>query len=81
MKEKELYLSECRAMVYLPTDAIEIQITATLYQNGEIVECSKTLSNKDIQKAFRDAEINYCEDTDTFVITDKGRMCIDEQKK
>ena len=66
-------LTELRAMVYLPENSVEVEITATIYENGELVKVGKTLRLSEIQAAFRDAEENYIEDDDMFQITEKGR--------
>ena len=65
-------LEECRAMVMLPIDAIEIEINATIYRDNNLFNVSKTLNNRNLQKAFRDAETNYTEDDDEFILTNKG---------
>ena len=73
-KEKEyIEVNESRAMVYLPDDAYEIYIEASFVIDGKIRNAYKTLSRSEIEKAFRDAEENYIEDDDRFVLTEKGK--------
>ena len=71
-ESRAIQLQEQRAMVYLPTDAVEIEINATVYQNGKLYKVSRKLSNKEIQQSFKDAEDNYIEDNDVFVLTENG---------
>ena len=55
-KEPELVtLDEKRAMVMLPKDAVEIELLVTIFENGSLSKVGKTISNEDIQKAFRNA--------------------------
>lgn len=71
-ESRAIQLQEHRAIVYLPTDAVEIEINATVYQNGKLSKVSRKLSNKEIQQSFKDAEDNYIEDNDVFVLTENG---------
>ena len=61
----------------LPEDAIKIVITATVYDGEYTQKASKILNNREIQKAFNDAERNYIEDDDKFCLTDKGRKYLE----
>ena len=66
-------LTEARAIVYIPENAVEVEINATIYDNGSLIKVGKTMTMKEIQEAFRNAEENYIEDDDEFVVTEKGR--------
>ena len=65
-------LSEARAMVYIPENAVEVEINATIYENGKLIKVGKIMTMKEVQEAFRDAEENYIDDNDKFVVTEKG---------
>lgn len=67
---------EDRAMVFLPEDTIEAEIITTLYVNGEIIKVSHILTNKDVRKAFQDADNYYVEPDDIFSLTDKFKNSI-----
>lgn len=71
-------IQENRAMIYLPKEAIEININAVLYKNGELLKVQKILNNDDIHKAFDDADKNYIEDTDMFELTELGKRMFEE---
>ena len=79
--ENEIELSEKRAMVYLPENAVDITITCKVYENGELIEVNKQLKLSDIRAAFEDAEYNYIEDDDKFVITEKGKEWLEQFHK
>ena len=74
-KEKGSFieLTEKRAMLFLPKDAIELNMKVTIYRDGTIENVTRTITNTEIQKAFIDAEENYIEPDDEFCITDKGK--------
>lgn len=59
-------------MIYLPSDALKVDIVASIYYDNEITEVVKTLSRDEIKAAIEDAEMNYMEDEDMFVLTEKG---------
>ena len=71
--EKDIELSEKRAMVYLPENAVEININAKVYDNKELIDVLRTLNMQDIKRAFDLAEENYIEDDDVFELTDCGK--------
>ena len=72
--ENEIELNEKRAMIYLPENAVDITINCKVYENEKIVEVSKQLRLSEIQAAFMDAEQNYIEDDDVFVLTDSEKQ-------
>lgn len=74
-------LTELRAMVYLPENSVEVEINATIYNDGKLVKVGKTLKMSEIQLAFRDAEENYISDDDKFVVTEKGLEWLNELEK
>ena len=92
MKEKEIMLGvpeddtetveldEHRAMIYLPENAVEIEVKAKVYHEGEIIDASKKMTLEDIRDAFRKADDGYIDDDDVFYITDKGKALLEEYK-
>ena len=72
--ENEIELNEKRAMIYLPENAVDITINCKVYEDGNIVEVSKQLRLSEIQAAFIDADQNYIEDDDVFVLTDSEKQ-------
>ena len=75
---EEMELKESRAMVYLPENAVEVEIKATIFSNGELVKVGKIMALKEIQESFRDAEENYIGSDDRFVLTEKGLKWLEE---
>lgn len=92
MKEKEIMLGvpeddtemveldEHRAMIYLPENAVEIEVKAKVCHEGEIIDASKKMTLEDIREAFRKADDGYIDDDDVFYITDKGKALLEEYK-
>lgn len=81
IEQIEICVNEIRAMLYLPENAVEAVITCKIFQNGELVTASKTMSMSELRKAFEDAERNYMEDTDTFELTEQGRAYLESLKE
>ena len=78
--KNEMCLEEARAMIYIPKDSVEIELNATIYVDGEIIKVGRKLDMEECQKAIRDAALNYMEDDDVFVLTDKGRALFESLK-
>ena len=77
-EQKMIEVHEARAMLYIPEDAVEIELSAKLYQKGgDIVSVSKTLDMHEIQEAIRKAEDGYIDEDDIFELTDNGREYLD----
>lgn len=78
-EEKEtIELSEHRAMVCFPEDAVEVKVDCKVFHNGELINVSKVLSMADIRTAFKKADDGYIDDDDRFVLTDKGKAYLEE---
>lgn len=77
MVNKDMELLEVRSMLYIPEKAVEITLTAKVYNNGELINVSKTLDLQEIRRAIADAEKNYIEDDDVFYLTEKGAALAD----
>lgn len=69
-------LTDIRAMITLPENCVEAEITCSVYLDGKIQKVTKTLSMQEVRKAFDDAEKNYMEEDDVFVLTEKGKALV-----
>ena len=69
----EIELSEMRAMVFLPENAVEIELNCKVFDGDKIIPVYKKMDLSAIRAAFMDAENNYFEDDDTFKLTEKGK--------
>lgn len=69
---REIELIGRRAMLYLPENTVHAELTLQVYEDGELIKVIKTLNLSDLRRAFEDAEHNYIEDDDRFVLTEKG---------
>ena len=77
-ERKTVELAESRAIVYLPEDAVSATITAKVWNGEDVVTVAKELTFQELRKAFDDADENYLEDTDEFVLTDFGKRSAEE---
>jgi len=80
-EEKTIELTEHRAMVLLPEDAVEVEMNAMVYHEGKLVDVSRTLSMADLREAFRKADEGYIDDDDQFVLTEKGKAFFEELER
>ena len=80
-EEKYVELPEHRAMVMLPENAVQIQIIAKVFEDGDIQNVSMTYDLSDIREMFRKADEGYIDENDRFVLTDKGRAYLEELER
>lgn len=68
----DVYLEEEYIVISLPATAVEAEITAKVWLDGEIKTVIKTMNMKEIREGFKEAEEGYIPSDATFAITDKG---------
>lgn len=72
-KENEIALNEQFMVLAVPERALEVVITAKVWNNGEVIEVSKTMSYEEVRAAFADADRNYIPEDAIFTLTDIGK--------
>ena len=80
-KEEMIELENHRAMLEMPNNAVEAKMLIKVFQDGELIEVSKTLDMDEIRTAFQKADDGYIDDDDRFVITEKGMAWLEEQER
>lgn len=75
---EEIILDNHRAIIELPEEAVEINLEAKVYHDGELITVFRKINQKEIREMFRKADDGYIDDDDTFVMTDKGRAYLEE---
>lgn len=73
----EIELNEKWAVIGLPEDAVEAEIAATVYMNGEITKVCKTLNMHELREAFQEAKDGYIPSDAVFCLSDKGREYVE----
>lgn len=68
------------AVVMLPRDAVWLEMTIKVAQDGEIIKVGQKMDFDSIRKAFKDAEDNYLPPDAMFSLTEKGRAELEELK-
>jgi hypothetical protein len=61
------------AVISLPRDAVWVDMTIKVMQNGEITKVGCILDTSAIREAFHEADRNYLPDDAVFTLTEKGR--------
>ena len=79
--KEEIELVSHRAMLEMPNNAVEAKMLIKVFQDGELIEVSKTLDMDEIREAFRKADDGYVDDDDRFVITEKGMAWLEEHNQ
>lgn len=57
MEQNEIELSSLPAVIYLPENAVEVEMIVTVFSDGKIEKVAKTLDMKALKEAFCEAEI------------------------
>lgn len=70
--EEDVALTEHRAMVEMPENAVEVTLNAKVFYDGELITVHKVLDMNDIRTAFKKADDGYIDDEDRFCLTEKG---------
>ena len=77
--ENEISLLEHRAILFgFPEHAVEVEIQAKVFENGELLNVTRKMNMDEIREAFRKADDGYIDDDDRFVLTDKGKAYLEE---
>ncbi len=79
--ENEIDLKQKRAILYLPENCVELKATCKVFEDGHLIEVETIFDFKALRQAFSDADRNYINDDDHFVITSKGLAWLDELQK
>ena len=79
--KEEIELVSHRAMLEMPNNAVEAKMLIKVFQDGELIEVSKTLDMDEIRMAFQKADDGYVDDDDRFVITEKGMAWLEEHNQ
>lgn len=69
-----------RAMIEFPESAVEIEVKAKIYSEGELIDVSKKYNLNEIREMFRKADDGYIDDDDRFCITEKGLAWLEKQE-
>ena len=77
-KDKYIELTEHRAIICLPENAVEMTVVAKVYENEKLQTVKMTYGLSQIREMFEKADNGYIDDDDRFVLTDKGRKFLEE---
>jgi hypothetical protein len=78
---KEIVVDEARAMIYIPVNAVEAELSFQIYDNGQLRNVAKKMNMQEIVEAISDAKNNYIGEDDLFVLTDVGQKYLEELEK
>lgn len=68
------------AVIELPRDAVWVDMTIKVMQNGKVIDVECQMDTQAIREAFREADENYMADDAVYVLTEKGREIADQMK-
>jgi len=81
MEQEYIELTNHRAMIEIPENAVEVRMIVKVYVDGEIETDSSTLNQEMIREAFRKADDGYIDEDDRFVLTENGLRYLEELER
>jgi hypothetical protein len=81
MEQEYIELTNHRAMIEIPENAVEVRMIVKVYVDGEIETVSSTLNQEMIREAFRKADDGYIDEDDRFVLTENGLRYLEELER
>ena len=79
-KDETIELAEAFMVLGVPKNTIEVEINATIWQDGRTMKVSRTMEIDEIRKAFQEAEECYIPSDTVFTLTDLGRETLEKLK-
>ena len=73
----EIELNEKWAVIGLPENVVEVEITAKVYMNGKITNVSRVMNMDELREAFQEAKDGYIPSDAVFCLSDKGREYVE----
>ena len=79
--ERVVDLETRRAIIELPTNAVEVEITAKIYKDGRITEVKQRMDMDDIHMVCKMADEGYIDDDDKFSLTELGLQTLNDIRR
>ena len=80
-KDNIIELPQEFIVLSIPSSACEVNITAKIYNNGELIKVSSTLGFDEIREAIKEARDGYIPSDAVFSITPLGEKALRELKE
>ena len=78
---EQIELGEVNAIIQIPENTIEFRVICRIYQDGQIIEVTKSLNMSETREAVSNAEQCYYDPDETYALTDKGRAMLKDLEK
>ena len=62
----------------IPTNSVEVTISAKVFHDGELQNVCRTMGLQEIREAFQEAEQGYIPSDAVFTLTPLGKQYVDE---
>lgn len=72
MDEQEYTLDEDFIVLAVPSDTVEVKITATIYADGKIERVEKTMNFREVRRAMKEANDGYIPSDAVFTLRPLG---------
>ena len=73
-------LEERYIVMSIPKDTVEVEITAKVWHNKEVLSVSKTMDFDEVRAMFEEAEHGYFPEDAIFTLTGLGKEMMEKMK-
>ena len=74
----ELELEQEFIVLAVPRDSVEIEISAKVYKDGELLDVARTMPLNEVREAIQEAKDCYIPSDAIFTLTDLGKEYAEE---
>ena len=78
---KTIELNESYAVLSLPTETVEIELTAHVYHDGKIITVEREYLMEEVREAFKSAEEDYFAPVDIWSLRSEYEVSGKEHQK
>ena len=65
----------------IPSSSVQVEITATIFEDGELHKCHRVMDMQEVRDAIQEAKDGYIPSDAVFTLTDLGRQELERLKE
>lgn len=77
----EMELENEFIVLAIPSSSVEVEITATIFLDGELHKCKRKMNFQEVRDAIQEAKDGYIPSDAVFTLTDLGREYLEKLKE
>lgn len=77
----EIELEQEFIVLAIPASSVQVEITATIFEDGELHKCCRVMDMQEVRDAIQEAKNGYIPSDAVFTLTDVGREYLEKLKE